>query len=292
MLMPTLEDIVGAIVSGLLMGSIYSLIAMGLALIWGVMNVINFAQAEFMTLAAFLTFFLWTLFKVDPLLALPIIFAVIFALGYAIEQGIIKRVLGAPPLNQIFLTFALLLVMRYGMMVGFGPFTRILSGVPYAEITLRYGPVAVPLPKLIGLIISISTALLLYLFLTRTYTGIAIRAAAQNSQAAQLMGVDIHKIYGIAFALGVAISGIGGVILALFFPIYAEMGAYFCVLAFIIVVFGGFSSIFGAYIAGLIIGISETVSALFINPSLKTLAAFAIFIITLLIKPTGLFGKG
>ncbi|MGB9729340.1 MAG: branched-chain amino acid ABC transporter permease [Thermoprotei archaeon] len=285
-----LDIFLNAIVSGVLIGSIYSLIAMGLALIWGVMDIINFAQGDFMMLGAFFTYLLLIFIGIDPLYALPIVFVIMFAIGMFIQMGIIERILHAPTLSQIFVTFALLLIIRYGAEVVFGPYTKVIK-TSYSDIVLNYGIVSLPLVKLIGLIVSISVALLLYLFLTRTYTGIALRATAQDRIAAQLHGINVRKMYRVAFGLGVSISAIGGTLLSLFYPLYPEMGAYFAMLMFIIVVLGGFGSIFGAYIGGIIIGIVQVLSALFITPTLKDLVAFIIFIIILLIRPTGLFGK-
>jgi branched-chain amino acid transport system permease protein len=285
-----LDAIIRALMSGVLIGSIYSLISMGLALIWGVMDIINFAQGDYMMLGGFITYLLLTGLGIDPLLGLPIVFAVIFAIGVFTQIGIIEHILHAPTLSQIFATFSLLLIIRYGAEVVFGPFTRIVT-TSYTGTVLRCGDFSVPLTQLIALIISVAIALLLYMFLTRTYTGIALRATAQDRMAAQLHGINIKKTYRIAFGLGVGISATGGALLSLSYPLYPEMGAFFCLLAFIIVVLGGFGSIFGAYIGGLIIGITEVLSALFIMPSLKDLVAFVVFIIILLVKPTGLFGK-
>ena len=178
-----LDVILNAIVSGVLIGSIYSLIAMGLALIWGVMDIINFAQGDFMMLGAFFTYLLLIFIGIDPLYALPIIFVIMFVIGMLIQMSIIERILHAPTLSQIFVTFALLLIIRYGAEVIFGPYTRVIK-TSYSDIVLNYGIVSLPLVKLIGLIVSISVALLLYLFLTRTYTGIALRATAQDRVAA------------------------------------------------------------------------------------------------------------
>ena len=285
-----LDAILRALISGVLIGSIYSLVSMGLALIWGVMDIINFAQGDFMILGGFTAYLLLTGLGIDPLLGLPITFGVIFALGVLTQIGIIERILHAPPLSQIFATFSLLLIIRYGMEVSLGPFTRRVV-TDYSGIILRSGEFAVPLTQLVAFIISIAIAFLLYIFLTKTYTGIALRATAQDRMAAQLHGIDIKKMYRIAFGLGVGISAIGGVLFALSYPIHPERGAYFCTLMFIIVVLGGFGSVFGAYVGGIIIGILQVLSALFILPSLKDIVAFAVFIIILLVKPTGLFGK-
>lgn len=280
----------GAVVSGLMIGSIYALIAVGLALIWGVMNVINFAQADYMALGAFLGFVILEALGVDPLISLLPIFAMVFLLGVLVQLVAIEKVLGAPVLSQITVTFSLLLIIRYGLEVVMGPYTRIVD-VPYRDVFIRFGGASFSLPQLIALTVSLAVAFALYLFMSRTFLGAALRATAQDMLAAQLHGIDIKQMYRLAFGIGVGISAIGGVLLSLFYPIYPEMGAFFTMIAFICVVLGGFGSIFGAYLGGIIIGLLETVSALFISPSLKTLAAFIVFILIILFKPKGLFGR-
>ena len=283
------EDLISAIVNGILIGSVYSLIAMGLALIWGVMDVINFAQGDFMMLGAFTTYWLLALAGIDPLLSLPISFMVVFALGFVTQKVVIDKILHAPVVSQITATFALLLIIRYGAEVVFGPFTRRVV-TSYTGSILRLGFLSFPLTRGIAFVASIVVTVLLYLFLTRTYIGIALRAVSQNREAAKLLGINVERMYWLAFGIGVGISAVGGSLLSTFYPIYPEMGAFFCLIAFIIVVFGGFGSIFGAYVSGMIIGIAECVSALFIPPTLKDVVAFGLFIIMILVRPTGLFG--
>ncbi|MEM3446769.1 MAG: branched-chain amino acid ABC transporter permease [Candidatus Korarchaeum sp.] len=288
--MVDLNSLIGAVVSGLMIGSIYALIAVGLALIWGVMNVINFAQADYMALGAFLGFVILEALGVDPLISLSLIFATVFLVGILTQVVAIEPVLEAPVLSQITVTFSLLLIIRYGLEVVMGPYTRIVE-VPYRDMFIRVGGVSFSLPQLIALIVSLAVAFALYLFMSRTFLGAALRATAQDMLAAQLHGINIKQMYRLAFGIGVGISAIGGVLLSLFYPIYPEMGAFFTMIAFICVVLGGFGSIFGAYLGGIIIGLLETVSALFISPSLKTLAAFIVFILIILFKPKGLFGR-
>ncbi|MEM3481181.1 MAG: branched-chain amino acid ABC transporter permease, partial [Candidatus Korarchaeum sp.] len=276
--MVDLNSLIGAVVSGLMIGSIYALIAVGLALIWGVMNVINFAQADYMALGAFLGFVILEALGVDPLISLSLIFATVFLVGILTQVVAIEPVLEAPVLSQITVTFSLLLIIRYGLEVVMGPYTRIVE-VPYRDMFIRVGGVSFSLPQLIALIVSLAVAFALYLFMSRTFLGAALRATAQDMLAAQLHGINIKQMYRLAFGIGVGISAIGGVLLSLFYPIYPEMGAFFTMIAFICVVLGGFGSIFGAYLGGIIIGLLETVSALFISPSLKTLAAFIVFIL-------------
>ncbi|RLE50965.1 MAG: branched-chain amino acid ABC transporter permease, partial [Candidatus Methanomethylicota archaeon] len=213
----------------------------------------------------------------------------VFILGVLTQKFIIEKILHAPLVSQITATFALLLIIRYGAEVFFGPFTRRVS-TGYTGIILRYGAISFPLTRGIAFVASIIVTTALYFFLTKTYIGIALRAVSQNRIAAELLGIDVNKMYYLAFGLGVGISAVGGSLLSTFYPIYPEMGAFFCLIAFIIVVFGGFGSVFGAYISGIIIGVAECVSALFIPPTLKDVVAFGLFIIMVLIRPTGLFG--
>lgn len=284
-----IEHVVNSIISGVLIGSVYSLIAMGLALIWGIMDVINFAQGDYMMLGAFATYWLYSLLGIDPLLSVPLSFLTVFILGALTQKGVIDRVLDAPMVSQITATFALLLMIRFGAEAAFGPYTKRIV-VPYADIIFRFGVISLQLPRLIAFIISLGVALTLYLFLKTTYTGIALRAVSQNRAAAHLMGINVKKMYRLAFGIGVGISAVGGSLLSTFLPIYPEMGGFYALIAFIVVVFGGFGSVFGAYVSGIIIGVTETVSALFISPTLKDVVAFLLFILIILVKPTGLFG--
>lgn len=281
--------VLNSIVSGVLIGSIYSLIAMGLALIWGIMDIINFAQGDYMMLGSFTTYWLLVLAGVDPLLSIPLSFLVVFALGVLTQRFVVERVLNAPVVSQITATFALLLMIRYGAEAAFGPYTRRVI-VPYAEVIYRIGSISLQLPRLIAFAISLAVAVAFYVFLKTTYTGIALRAVSQNRMAAYLMGIDVKRMYRIAFGMGVGISAVGGTLIATFLPIYPEIGGFYALIAFIVVVFGGFGSVFGAYISGIIIGVTESVSALFIPPSLKDVVAFLLFILIILVKPTGLFG--
>jgi branched-chain amino acid transport system permease protein len=288
--MVTLADIVSAAVDGLLIGSVYAMVGVGLALIWGVMEVINFAHGDYMMLGALIAYFLY-LAGVDPLISVFIAFAIVFGLGVLTQRIVINRILDAPLLTQIAATFAILMIIRYGVQAAFGPYTRRIV-TWYADVYYYLGPVTIPLPKLIAFIASLITALGLYIFLFKTNTGIALRATSQNREVAQLMGIDVKRMYDLAFGIGVGIAAAGSVLLSLFYPIFPEMGGFFALIAFIVVVLGGFGSVFGAYVGGLIVGVTESISVLFIEPAaLKDVIAFLLFIIVILVKPTGLFGK-
>jgi len=287
--MVDLISILNAAVSGVLIGSVYSLVAMGLSLIWGIMDIINFAQGDYMMLGAFITYLMLVLLGLDPMVSIIISFIVVFALGVLTQMAVIDHIIEAPFVSQVVSTFALLMIIRYGSETVFGPYTRRVE-TWYTGITYNYMGIILPLPEIIALTVSILVTLTLYLFLNKTYVGVAMQAVSQNRDAAALLGINIRRMYWFAFGIGVGITAIAGTLLSTFYPIYPEMGAFFTFLAFIIVVFGGFGSIFGSYVAGLIIGVSETVSALFIIPTWKDVIAFLIFVIIILFRPTGLFG--
>ncbi|MEB3779348.1 MAG: branched-chain amino acid ABC transporter permease [Desulfurococcales archaeon] len=285
------EILASAILDGLLIGGAYALVAMGLAMIWGVMEIINFAHGDFMMLGALFTFFLFTTAGLDPIVSALISFAPIFALGVMVQRGVINKILDAPLLTQIAATFAILLIIRYGVQAAFGPYTRrLVSG--YSDIYINLGFTTIPLPKVIIFATSLIVLGLLYVLLHQTDLGIAIRATSQDRRVAQLMGINVSRIYDVTFGIGVGVAAIGGGLIALFYPIFPEMGGFFALIAFIAVVLGGFGSVYGAYAGGLIIGVAESVSALFIEPALKDVVAFLIFIMIILVKPTGLFGRG
>ncbi len=221
--MPSAGDIAASLVDGLMMGGLYGIVSVGLALIWGVMEVINFAHGDYMMLGAMLTYYLAVKVGLDPLLSMPVVFVAVFALGVATQRLVINRILDAPLLTQIAATFALLLIIRYGTQAVAGPVTHILDN-PYASRVYYAGPIVVTLPKLIAFMVSVAVAAALYVFLFKTRTGVALRATAQNRKVAQLMGINVGRMYDLAFGIGVGIAAVGGAVAALFQPIYPEMG--------------------------------------------------------------------
>ncbi|MEB3774504.1 MAG: branched-chain amino acid ABC transporter permease [Desulfurococcales archaeon] len=284
-------SIASAVIDGIMIGGAYALVAMGLALIWGVMEIINFAHGDFMMLGALFTYFLFISIGLDPVVGSILAFAPIFLLGVLVQRSVINRILDAPLLTQIAATFAILMIIRYGVQAAFGPYTRrLVSG--YMDKYIDLGFTIIPLSKLLIFISSLIVLLILYILLHRTDLGIAIRATSQDRRVAQLMGINVSRIYDIAFGIGVGVAAIGGGLATLFYPIFPEMGGFFALIAFIAVVLGGFGNVYGAYAGGIIIGVAESVSALFIEPALKDVVAFLIFLMIILVKPTGLFGKG
>jgi branched-chain amino acid transport system permease protein len=279
-----------AIVDGLLMGSLYALIAIGLAMIWGIVEIINFAHGEFLMIASFLSYFLFIYLGIDPLISIPLAFLTTFGLGYLVQKGIINRILEAPFLAQIFATFALLLIIRNGFFVAFGPDIRSVT-TWYSEATIDLYGIKMSIVKLFATTIVIIATILLHLFLTRTYLGTAMRALSQDKTAAQLMGIDIKKVYAIAFGLGAGLAGIGGALLTSFYYVFPEMGVPFTLIAFISVVLGGFGNILGPAIGAVIIGVLQSIGALIMTPSMKDILVYIVFLAILLIKPTGIFSR-
>jgi len=279
-----------AIVDGLLMGSLYALISIGLAMIWGIVEIINFAHGEFLMIASFLSYFLFIYLGIDPLISIPLAFLTTFGLGYLVQKGIINRILEAPFLAQIFATFALLLIIRNGFFVAFGPDIRSVT-TWYSEATIDLYGIKISIVKLFATTIVIIATILLHLFLTRTYLGTAMRALSQDKTAAQLMGIDIKKVYAIAFGLGAGLAGIGGALLTSFYYVFPEMGVPFTLIAFISVVLGGFGNILGPAIGAVIIGVLQSIGALIMTPSMKDILVYIVFLAILLIKPTGIFSR-
>lgn len=282
--------IVNALVNGVVEGLIYGLAAAGLALIWGVLNIINFAQGEYLMLGAYVAVVAYLL-GLDPLWAIPLAFAAVFVAGIATYVGAIRRILRAPFLVQIAVTFALLLLIRYGVELVAGPYTWQVKSV-VTGVVASLGFVRIPVTELLAAVGSAATFLLLHLLLTRTYLGLAARAVAQDRDAAELQGVDVDKVYMLVFALGVAISGVGGALIALHQPVFPEMGAFYTLIAFIAVVLGGFTSIMGTFAAAIFLGVIEELSAIFISPELKHAVAFLVFILVLLLRPQGFRARG
>ncbi len=246
-----------------------------------------------MMLGCFVTFFALNLAGIDPLLSIPLSFLLIGAAGAFTEVTAIEKIMDAPMVTQIFTTFSLLLIIRYGGQTIFGASTRSVT-TWYSDIVIGKGWYSALLIKVISFFVALAIAGVFFLFLKRTYTGIAIRATAQDMETANLMGIPVKRMRAIAFALGCAISAVGGSFLSLFFPIRPVMGGPFGLYMFVIVVLGGFGSMKGTIVGGLIIGVTEAVAGTAlagIAGHLKTMVVFIVFLVILVVKPSGLFGR-
>jgi branched-chain amino acid transport system permease protein len=288
--LPPAEIIAQAVASGLLLGAVYALIAAGLSLIFGLMEIVNFAHGEFLMLAMFTAFWLYALHAVDPLVSLPLAALLLFAIGVATYYGIVKRVLRGPALAQIFATFGLAVFLRGLAQFLWTPDFRVVQA-PLVAGRLNVFGLFLGIPQVIASVGALLAFAALFLFLSRTETGQALLATAQDRQAAQVMGIDTDRMFALGWGIGAACVGVAGVLLANFYYVFPDVGAVFALLAYVTVALGGFGSILGALVAGIIVGLVEHLAGLLISPSLKYAAVFALYLAVVLIRPRGLFGK-
>jgi branched-chain amino acid transport system permease protein len=284
------EIIIQLIINGVLLGGLYALLSVGLTLIFGVLEIINFAHGEFLMVSMYLTFLLFSFFGMDPYLSLILIIPIFFFFGYAIEKIIVKPLLNDPPLNQIFATIGLGLIFSNVALLLFKADFRSVK-TQYSDATLIFGNFFVSVPRLVAFLIALGLITILLIYLKKTFTGKAIRALAQQRKAAMLMGIDVHRTYAIAFGIGIACVGAAGAVLLPLFFVFPTVGSLFSLIAFVVVILGGYNSLVGSLVAGLIIGLIEGFSGFFISPHLKEVVYFILFIFILIFRPTGLFGK-
>jgi len=278
------------IINGLLLGGIYALISIGLTLIFGVLEIINFAHGEFLMLGMYAAYWLFTLYGVDPYLSLMIILPLFFLIGLFVQRVTIQPIIDAPPLNQIFMTVGLSMVLQNAALFFWKADYRTVR-TAYSALALKTGGLIVSFPRLVAFVLAMMAIAALLLFLKKTYTGKAIRAFAQERRAAMLMGINVYRTYQIAFGIGIACVGVAGAMLIPVYYAFPTVGSLFVLIAFVVVILGGYNSLIGALIGGLIIGLVEAFSGFFLSPHLKEAVYFVIFILILLFRPTGLFGR-
>jgi len=277
------------IISGLLLGGVYALISIGLTLIFGVIRIVNFAHGEFLMLSMYITFWSFHYWGWDPYFSLAFVTLALFVFGLAAHRSIIQPLLGAPPFMQIFATFGLSIALQGAALFFWKADYRTVQ-TSYSTSTMNLGPIILSWPRVIAFVVALGITLLLFWFFKHTYVGKAIRAVSQDRDAAQLMGIDIGRVYLITFGLGAACAGMAGALLMPSYYAFPMVGTNFVLAAFVIVVLGGMGNVTGAFIGALIIGVVEAVSGVLIAPQLKEAVYFAIFLLVLLLKPSGLFG--
>lgn len=284
-----MNTVLQLIVNGILAGGIYAVIAMGLTLIFGVMNVVNFAHGEILMISMYATFWLNLATGMDPYLSIIIIFPLLFLIGGIIQRILIHPVLNAPHETQIFITLGLLIVLQNLALLLWSPNYRVVR-VEYALKVLRLGEINVPLGSLIAFVVALLLTLGLFLFLKKTFIGKAIRAISQDMKSASLMGVNVRRLYVIAFGIGCSCVGVAGAAMVPIYPTYPTVGLAFVLITFVVVVLGGLGSLTGALIGGVIIGIVEAFSAYYLSQSLSGVILFLLFIVILIFKPKGIMG--
>lgn len=278
-----------AVVTGILIGGVYGLVAMGLTLIFGVLDIVNFAHGSFLALALFLSFWLVSSLGMHPYLALAVSIPVMFVLGYLVQRGVLSGAMGKPLENQLLITLGLSLVIENTLLLLFGANPRsvqlagdfgihILGAVAQWSRVLAFG----------GALI---LAGVLYLILQRTRLGTAIRAVAANDKGAQLVGINTRQIYAVTFALGTACAGAAGTLVAPLVTIEPSTGSIFNIVAFVVVVLGGMGNVPGALVGGLVIGLTEQLGGIYLPGQSPLLSVFIVFVLVLFLRPQGLFGR-
>src|SRR5579872_6474761 len=284
-----LQTLAQAVVNGLLIGGIYALVSIGVTLIFGVVKIVNFAQGEFVMIGMYLSFFLATRAGIDPLVSLVIVMPVMFVVGMVFQHVLIRRVLSLGDMPQIFLTFALsVLLMNVALLLFTANYRTVQT--PYTELSFHIGPLYFPVAKLIAFVIAMLLSAVLYLFLHGTDLGKAMRAAAQNREVAMLMGINPDRVFCVAVGVALALAGAAGSLLMPFYPAYPLVGQVFVLMAFVAVVLGTLGNITGALIASLMMGVAESLGIQFVGADSGLIVVYAMLLLTLAVRPSGLFG--
>jgi branched-chain amino acid transport system permease protein len=272
------------------MGFVYALIAAGLSLIFGLMEIVNFAHGEFLMLAMYVAFFAWSLAHLDPALSLPLTVAALAALGWATYHGLIRWVLGGPMLSQIFATFGLAVFLRSAAQFVWGVDFRTVQA-PLLSGRVSLGGLFLGVPQLAASAAALVAFLALYLFLSRSETGLALMATAQDRQAAALMGIDTERMFALGWAIGAGCVGVAGALLSMYFYVFPDVGGTFALIAYVTVALGGFGNVPATLASGIVVGLVEIVGGLLITPTLKYVFVFLLYLAVVLWRPQGLFGR-
>jgi branched-chain amino acid transport system permease protein len=273
-----------------LFGGVWSLMAVGLSLIFGVMRVVNFAHGDMMVWGMYLAWVLAARAGLDPYVSFVICAAVLFVVGVGVQRGLVDRILDAPHEMQILLMLGVALILENIALIIFGPEpARVRSTLRLSPIWV--GPVFIDVARLITFGVAIALTALLSLFLFRTDLGRRIRAAADNPYGALVVGTDVRRVYAVAFGIGAACVGAAGALVAPLVPFQPATGLQFSVTSFNVVIIGGMGSLVGAFLGGLLVSVAESLGAVFLAPSMKELVSFGLLIAILLFRPAGLFGR-
>ncbi len=285
-----METLIQVLIDGMLSGMVYALVAAGLVLIWGVMDVINFAHGEYLMIAMYVSYWLGFLAKVDPLVSVIAAGAFIFLVGALTYKLIIRFTIGRPGLVALLATFGLAMFLKNICMNRFTPNFRILSGTLLSDKTLQAGGLIFPVPQLAAGMLALVVVGLVYALINSTRFGWAIQATAMDREAAELMGINTERIYVLVFGIGGACVGLAGGIMPTYLAVHPEVGSMFGLIAFVCVAMGGFGSIPGALLAGLLVGVVEALAGFYIAPVFKYVAVFGLYLAVVFLRPKGIFG--
>ena len=286
----SVDILLQTLASGLLIGLIYALVSVGLTLIFGVMDIVNFSHGEFLMFGMYSGFWLYAMFNLDPVYTLPLTGIFLFGVGVLVYRVVISKIINASMLSQIFTTFGLMILFRGLAQFFWKPDFRTVENSVVSGNASLLG-IQIGLPQLTAGVGAVLVTAGVYLFLTRTKAGAALEATAADKEAARLMGIDTQRMFAMAWGLGAACAGVAGGLLSTFFPIFPEVGANFILIAFVVVNLGGFGSVLGALYAGVLVGIIEVMGGFLLGPQYKLGIVLALFLAVLMFRPQGLMGK-
>jgi branched-chain amino acid transport system permease protein len=278
------------VVNGILLGGLYALMALGLALVWGVLNIVNLAHGAFIMLGAYACYYLFAGLSVDPFAALPVAMLALFAFGYVLQRYVLNLVVRAPMFNTLLITFGIDVVLTYLAQIAFSADFRTINP-GYAGDSFEVLGATVPLVRLLAFGVAVALTVLLWALLFHTRTGRAIRATAQNLTAARLYGIAPRMIYPFTFALGAALAGAAGGLYGLVSQVNPYIGAPLTAKSFAIAIIGGLDNPLGVIVGGLFLGVVESLTSLYIGPTYADVASFGILVLVLIVRPTGILGR-
>jgi branched-chain amino acid transport system permease protein len=278
------------LINGVLLGGLYAIMALGLALVWGVLNIVNLAHGAFIMLGAYLSWHLYTYLGIDPFLGLPITALVMFVFGYGLQRGLLNLIVRAPMFNTLLITFGLEVVLTYLAQLAFSADFRTINP-SYAGNSIAFGPVVLPQARLMAFGVAIVLTVGMWLFLLHSKLGRAIRATAQNLVAARLYGVEPRHLYAMTFGIGIALAGAAGGLSGTVSQINPYIGATLTAKCFAIAIIGGLDNPLGVIVGGIVLGIIESLAVLYIGATFADVASFGVLVMVLIVRPSGLLGR-
>ncbi len=287
---PAIELLLQVLANGVLLGGLYALMALGLALVWGVLNIVNLAHGALIMLGGYFSYYLFTATGIDPFLTLPLTMAALFVIGYGLQRYLLNLIVRAPMFNTLLITFGLDVVLTYLAQLLFSADFRTINP-SYAGAHFNIGSVTVPLLRLLAFALAAALTALLAIFLTRSRTGRAIRATSQNLDAARLYGVAPRSLYALTFALGAALAGAAGGLYGMVSQITPYIGAELTAKSFVIALIGGLDNPLGVLVGGLVLGLAEALGTLYIGPTFDNVISFGMLVLVLILRPKGILGR-
>lgn len=285
-----MDLLIQVLINGALLGGFYAIMALGLALVWGVLNIVNLAHGAFIMLGAYLSWYLYQYGGIDPFLGLPLNAVIMFVVGYGMQRGLLNLIVRAPMFNTLLITFGIEVVLTYIAQLVFSADFRTINP-PYAGDNITLGTIVIPNVRLFAFAAAIVLTLAMWTFLLRTRLGRAIRATAQNLVAARLYGVEPRHLYAMTFGIGIGLAGAAGALYGVISQVNPYIGASLTAKSFAISIIGGLDNPLGVIVGGLALGIIESLALLYVGATFGDVATFGVLVLVLIVRPTGLLGR-